>query len=106
MVTHRETAKTSEPFAGVKRRILANSDRLMLTEHSLEKGAVLPEHNHPHEQLVFLLSGEIVIEMGGQRLTIVEGDSLVIPSRANHKVTASRNSIALDIFTPSRKDYL
>lgn len=106
MVVHRNSAKVSEPFDGVKRRILANSDRLMLTEHTLEKGAILPEHNHPHEQLVYLLSGEVVIEMGGDKFNIIEGDSLVIPSNLSHKVTASRNSLVLDVFAPSRKDYL
>jgi quercetin dioxygenase-like cupin family protein len=106
MVVHRKSAKVSEPFPGVRRRIMANSDKLMLTEHTLENGAVLPEHNHPHEQLVYLISGEIVVEMGGEKFKVAKGDSLVIPSEVNHKVTASKQAVALDIFTPSRLDYL
>jgi quercetin dioxygenase-like cupin family protein len=101
-----KSAKTTIPFNGVTRRILAHSPELMLTEHTLEKGAILPEHSHPHLQLVFLRSGKLTVEMGGERLEVTEGDSFVIPSGLLHKVTALEESVALDIFAPSRKDYL
>ena len=101
-----KSAKTTQPVLGVTRRILANSPGLMLTEHILDKGAILPDHNHPHEQLVYLLEGEIIIEMNGQKLKVVQGDSLVIPSNVYHKVTALEKSRAMDVFTPARTDYL
>ena len=106
MVTQYNLAKVSQPVDGVTRRILAHSDNLMLTEHTLEKGAVLPDHKHAHEQLVYLLKGEISLEMGGKRLNMKAGDSLVIASNISHKVTALTKSLALDIFSPSRQDYL
>jgi quercetin dioxygenase-like cupin family protein len=106
MVTRYASAKVSQPVNGVTRRILAHSDNLMLTEHTLEKGAVLPDHKHAHEQLVYLLKGEISLEMGGERLNMRPGDSLVIASNVSHKVTALTKSLALDVFSPSRKDYL
>src|SRR5512144_1078717 len=106
MVTQYASGKVSKPVYGVTRRILAHSDNLMLTEHTLEKGAVLPDHKHAHEQLVYLLKGEISLEMGGERLNMKAGDSLVIASNVSHKVTALTKSLALDIFSPSRQDYL
>jgi quercetin dioxygenase-like cupin family protein len=78
----------------------------MLTEHTMEEGSVFPEHQHPHEQLAYLLSGRIIVETGGARFTVVEGDSFVVPPDVPHKVTALENSVALDIFTPAREDYL
>jgi quercetin dioxygenase-like cupin family protein len=66
----------------------------------------LPDHKHTHEQLVYLLKGEITIDMAGERLNVIAGDSLVIPSNVSHKVTALTKSIALDIFSPARQDYL
>ncbi len=101
-----KSAKTTQPVPGVTRRILANSPNLMLTEHILEKGAILPDHNHPHEQMVYLLEGKIIIEMNEQKLQVNKGDSLVILPNVHHKVTALENSKAIDIFTPSRTDYL
>jgi quercetin dioxygenase-like cupin family protein len=106
MVINYNSAKISKPVYGVTRRILAHSNNLMLTEHTLEKGAILPDHKHIHEQLVYLLKGEIMIDMAGERLNVIAGDSLVIPSNVSHKVTALTKSIALDIFSPARQDYL
>jgi quercetin dioxygenase-like cupin family protein len=106
MVTNYNSAKVTKPVYGVTRRILAHSANLMLTEHTLEKGAVLPDHKHVHEQLVYLLKGEILLEMAGEHLNLVAGDSLAIPSDVNHKVTALTKSVALDIFSPARQDYL
>ena len=106
MIVKYSSAKVTQAFPGVMRRVLANSPSVMLTEHTLEKGAVLPDHNHPHEQLVYLLSGELRMEMEGTQFTMVSGDSLAIPSNVNHKVTAAEKSTVLDIFTPRRDDYL
>jgi quercetin dioxygenase-like cupin family protein len=101
-----KSAKIIQPFPRVTRRILAHSPGLMLTEHTLEKGAILPEHSHPHQQLVFLRSGKLIIEMGGERLNVDEGDSLVILPNVPHKVTVLEESVAMDIFSPARDDYL
>jgi quercetin dioxygenase-like cupin family protein len=106
MIVKYDSAKITQPFPGVTRRVLAHSPQVMLTEHTLEKGAVLPRHNHPHEQLVHLLSGELKMEMEGKLIKVVRGDSLVIPSNVYHEVTAIEKSVALDIFTPRRDDYL
>jgi quercetin dioxygenase-like cupin family protein len=106
MIVSYKAAKVTKPAPGITRRILAHSAKIMLTEHTLEKGAILPEHKHPHEQLVYLLSGEIVVEMSGGLSKVVAGDSFVIPSNVSHKVTALTNAIALDTFTPAREDYL
>ena len=106
MIARYQFAPTTEPVPGIVRRVLANSPEIMLTEHTLKKGAILPEHHHPHVQLVYLLSGQFVIEMNSERLIIEKGDSFVIPSNTVHKVTALADSLVLDIFTPARQDYL
>lgn len=100
------SAKKYEAFSGVMRKILANSKAIMLTEHTLEKGAVLPDHSHAHEQLVFLLSGRIKMEIGDQLIELNPRDSLVIPPNVKHNATALEKSVALDIFSPAREDYL
>jgi quercetin dioxygenase-like cupin family protein len=106
MVVNYESAKTTRPFPGIVRRILANSPEVMLTEHILQKGAKLPAHSHTHIQLIYLLSGQLVIEIGGQKLHLHKGDSYVVPSGAEHDAIALEDSVALDIFTPARQDYL
>jgi quercetin dioxygenase-like cupin family protein len=106
MFIKHSSAKISYPVQGIVRRILAHSDKVMLTEHTLEKGAVLPEHDHPHDQLVYLLSGEISIWIGEQEIKMLPGDSVAIKGGEKHKAAALKPSIALDIFAPPRSDYL
>jgi quercetin dioxygenase-like cupin family protein len=105
LVKHQDT-KVTNPVTGITRRILAYSEKVMITEHALEKDAVLPDHKHPHEQLVYLLSGEILLEVRDEKFRMMPGDSLAVPSNANHKATALKESVALDIFAPARMDYL
>ncbi len=106
MVVNYQSAKTTYPAPGITRRILANSKNLMLTEHRLEKGAILPDHHHPHEQMVYIVSGAISLEMQGKVLKLLAGDSLDIPPDISHKVLALERTVALDIFSPARQDYL
>jgi quercetin dioxygenase-like cupin family protein len=106
MVLNYQSSKISHPAPGITRRVMASGRNLMLTEHTLEKGAVLPEHHHPHEQLVYLLAGTMIIEMNGAVIRMATGDSLDIPSEVVHKATALEPATVLDIFSPCRQDYL
>ena len=106
MLVNYKSAKTTIPFTGIARRILANSSEVMLTEHELDEGAILPEHKHPHQQVVYLLSGELLLEIDGKQFLMLEGDSIVIQSDAPHKATANQKCRVLDIFVPAREDYL
>lgn len=106
MIISRKSAKTSTPVPGITRLILAHSDKVMLTEHDLDEGAILPEHKHPHEQLTYLLSGELLFEMDKEHFTLFQGDSIAVPSDVVHKAVALKKSVALDIFAPARTDYL
>jgi quercetin dioxygenase-like cupin family protein len=106
MIINHDSAKTTTPVPGIVRKILAHTGKVMLTEHTLQKGAVLPEHQHPHEQLVYLLSGELLLDVEGGQFKMLPGDSIAIPSNAVHKAAALKKSVALDIFAPARTDYL
>jgi len=106
MITRYKTVSPSQPLPGVTRRVLAHSPSLMLVEHVLEKGALLPRHQHPHEQAVYLISGKMTMEIDGVEHEIAPGDSFVIAPEVPHKVAARERSVALDIFTPARADFL
>jgi len=93
-------------FAGLTRKVHAYNPRLMLTEHVMEAGSVFPRHSHPHEQLAYLVSGRIVVACGGYTFEAVAGDSFIVQGGIDHQVTALERSVALDIFTPMREDYL
>ena len=98
-------AFTPEP--GLKRRILANNPRLMLVEHHMESGWVGARHSHPHDQLVYVLAGHLTIHCGSEApFDVHAGDSFVVRGGVEHQASAHQASHVLDVFTPTRQDYL
>jgi quercetin dioxygenase-like cupin family protein len=96
----------SEAFPGLLRRVLAYNENLMLTEHTMEAGSEFPRHSHPHDQLAYLVSGHIRVSAGSQVFEARAGDSFVLRGGVEHQVWALEKSVALDVFTPLREDYL
>ena len=60
---------------GVTRRILAHDGNMMAVEVNFEQGAIGPMHNHPHEQLTYVLSGEFEFTIGEEKHIVRAGDT-------------------------------
>jgi quercetin dioxygenase-like cupin family protein len=93
-------------FPGVVRRTLASGDRATLVEVTLAKGTTVPPHQHEHEQVGYIARGRVRFEIGGETRELVEGDSYLARSNVPHGVIALEDSIAIDIFSPPRTEYL
>jgi quercetin dioxygenase-like cupin family protein len=93
-------------FPGVVRRTLASGDRTTLVEVTLTKGATVPPHQHEHEQVGYIARGRVRFEIGGETRELVEGDSYLARSNVPHAVVALEDSVAIDIFSPPRTEYL
>ena len=91
---------------GVTRRILTYSDNLMMCEIRFEKGAKGNFHSHVHEQITYVAKGSFSFTIDGETRTVREGDSVYMPSRANHGVTCLEEGILVDVFSPKREDFL
>ncbi|HEX6765831.1 MAG TPA: cupin domain-containing protein [Polyangiaceae bacterium] len=103
----RATATSAfHPEPGLERHVLANNPELMLVEHHAEKGWVGTRHSHPHHQLVYVISGHLRVDCGGKEFEVRAGDSFVVDGGVEHQATALEASVVLDVFTPTRKDYL
>jgi quercetin dioxygenase-like cupin family protein len=93
-------------YANLSRRILAFNEQIMLVEHTMEAGSIFPRHSHPHTQLAYLVSGHIRVYCGDTSFEAQAGDSFVVTGGVEHEVHALTRSVALDVFTPYREDYL
>jgi quercetin dioxygenase-like cupin family protein len=98
--------ESREAFPNLTRRVLAHNEDLMLVEHVMAKGSVFPLHSHPHVQLAYLVSGHIKVVAGDQEFEARGGDSFVVRGDVEHQVHAIEESVALDLFTPVREDYV
>ncbi|MTD37158.1 cupin domain-containing protein [Erwinia sp. CPCC 100877] len=91
---------------GVTRRILAHDGKMMAVEVSFETGAVGPMHNHPHEQLTYVLSGEFDFTIGDETHRVRAGDTLYKKPYIMHGCVCVSAGKLLDTFTPMREDFL
>lgn len=95
------------PEPGLTRRILAHNPKLMLVEHRMAAGWVGARHSHPHDQLVYVLQGRLMFQGGaGDEFEVSAGDSFVVRGGVEHQARALEASHVLDVFTPTRDDYL
>ncbi len=91
---------------GIKRKTLIYGENTLMTEFLLEKGADLPMHNHPQEQTGYLVSGHMVLTIGGAEYDIRPRDSWLIPGDVIHGARIIEDSVAIEVFAPVREDYL
>lgn len=68
--------------------------------------AVVPTHQHPHEQMGMGLEGEFELVIDGEARIIRSGDSYCIPGNTPHSARSVHGPArALDIFHPVREEY-
>ena len=75
-------------------------------EFLLQKNAVLPLHSHPHEQTGYLIKGRIRLTVGADVHEVMPGDSWCVPGSVLHGAEIIEESVAVEVFSPVRKDYL
>ncbi|RPD41818.1 cupin domain-containing protein [Chitinophaga barathri] len=68
-------------------------------------GSTVPVHQHPHEQMSYVLSGTLEMELDGVKHTLHAHDVLQIPSNAPHGAYAVTDCRLIDSFSPVREDY-
>jgi len=106
MFTARSTTGYQEEIAGIAKKTLVYGDHNLMTEFWLKKGAQLPSHCHPQEQTGYLVSGKMKLIIGDTSYTVRPGDSWSIPSDIVHHADVLEDSVAIEVFSPVRKDYL
>jgi quercetin dioxygenase-like cupin family protein len=93
-------------LAGIERKTLAYGALTLLTEFRMRGGSVLPRHAHPHEQTGYLVSGRMKLTVGRTTIDARPGDSWAIPGNMRHGAQILEDSVAIEVFSPVRRDYL
>ncbi|HBV77076.1 MULTISPECIES: cupin domain-containing protein [Vibrio] len=106
MFVYNKDIKLEDLGDGVSRKIMAYSDNIMSVEVYFEDGAIGPLHNHPHEQLTYVLSGEFEFTIGDETKIVKAGDALYKEPNVMHGCTCLKAGVLLDTFTPMRKDFV
>ena len=90
----------------VTRRILAYSSKVMAVEMAFEAGAEGATHEHPHEQITYILSGMFSFTNDGETRDVRAGDSIRFAPGTRHGVVCIEKGGLLDVFVPCREDFL
>jgi quercetin dioxygenase-like cupin family protein len=96
----------TEILTGIRIKTLCHGESMLMSEFLLQKGAMLPEHEHPYEQTGYLVKGNIRLSVGNVSQNILPGDSWSIPKNERHRAEILKDSVAIEIFSPVREDYL
>jgi unsaturated pyranuronate lyase len=90
-------------------RRLVTGERVMVAQVDLERGCIVPQHAHVHEQVSYVLDGRLELTVGDETpetYELVAGDILVIPSNVPHAAVALENTRVIDVFSPPREDWI
>ena len=87
-------------------RQVLHTETMTLARLVLRKGALVPRHEHPNEQIATVLEGRLRFVVGDTELVVSAGESVPLAAHVPHEVEALEDSLVLDVFSPLREDWL
>jgi len=91
---------------GIRRQTIASGAQMMQMRVRLDMGSHLPEHQHPHEQITYVISGRLRMLVAGVAHELGPGQSLYLNSEVRHAVDVLEDALVIDTFSPPREDLL
>jgi len=95
-----------DALPGIRRKTLSYGAATLMSEFRLKAGSPLPMHEHPQEQTGYLISGRLRLSIGEETREMGPGDSWSIPGGVTHGAETLEDTVAVEVFSPVRKDYL
>jgi quercetin dioxygenase-like cupin family protein len=91
--------------ARIARRVI-HSAHMTIARLELQKDAIVPEHSHANEQVTMVESGALKFFIEGREQIVRAGEVLTIPPHAPHAVEVLEDTVAVDVFSPPREDWI
>ena len=91
---------------GIKRKVMAYDEKMMIVKVAFEKGGVGAVHSHPHTQASYVGNGVFDITIGEETRRLKGGDVYFIPSDIPHGAVCIEEGVLVDVFNPLREDFL
>ncbi len=84
---------------------MVHGDKSSLVFWEIRKGSITTMHDHVHEQITYIMEGQLEMIIGGEKYLLNAGDYHVIPSNVPHSAIAITDCKVIDSFAPARDDY-
>ncbi|MGB8193202.1 MAG: cupin domain-containing protein [Chitinophagaceae bacterium] len=91
---------------GMKRKIMAYDDKLMLVRVEFDKGGIGVLHQHYHSQITHVESGIFEVQIDGNKKVLTAGDAYYIPPNVLHGCICQEAGVLIDVFSPMREDFV
>lgn len=65
-------------------------------------GTSTTHHNHPDEEMVYVVEGRIRVFSGGNEVELGAGELVVFPAYVDHHYEAIEDSMTIEVFGPGR----
>ncbi len=106
----REKDVKREAIGDKRERYLGHTDKLMMVVIDFNDGPTSkpdPPHSHPHEQMSYVVEGQIIVFIGSEQTQLGPGDMFSVPPDVPHTVQLLTSPVRLvDVFTPLREEFL
>jgi quercetin dioxygenase-like cupin family protein len=97
-----EKEQLSPSFA----RQVIHGETITVARVYLRKGCAVPEHSHHNEQISIMELGSLRFVVAGVEKIVKAGEVLRIPPHVSHSAEALEDSVAMDLFSPIREDWI
>ncbi len=91
---------------GVEQKAFSGSGATVAL-HRLMPGHEPRPHSHPHEQIAYIIEGQMRFHIADEVIDVGPGGLVVIPGGVTHwgEVLGDKPVLNLDVFTPRRPEY-
>ncbi len=103
---HRWDEIALEKVTEMMSRKMIVGERAMLVQSYVKRGCLVPMHAHESEQMTYVLQGALKCLVGGEEITVREGEVLHIPAGVPHQAEALEDTFEVDFFSPLRTEWL
>ena len=106
VIHHRWSEIAAEQINPTISRQYVTADRVTVARFELKRGAVVPQHSHENEQVSYIISGALKFILEGRDIVVRGGELLQIPPHVAHAAEAVEDTLAIDVFSPVRQDWI
>ena len=106
MQVHRWNQVEKEQITPKLGRQMIHGETMTIARLEMKQGSFVPEHSHHNEQITTIEKGRLKFVFGGKEVVIGAGESLQIPPHIPHSAEALEDSVAVDVFSPPREDWI
>jgi quercetin dioxygenase-like cupin family protein len=106
MQFHKWNEILEEQMTPLATRQMLHGSSITVAKLRTKKGSLVPTHSHINEQITTVEKGAMLFVTPTEQITVRAGESLVIPPNVPHSVESLEDTVAVDIFSPVREDWV